>query len=534
MSYTDQINALGPLSWWQCDDVIGGGGVIVDTEAVTNMAFFQTGDGSIDYQQIGAINRDTDNKSINLNQGTGFAVLRTPDVEQYERDGDWTMCGWFKQAASETDTAIMLYIEEAGTTKARCYITVASLTLAVKFKSDGGSLLTATGVAGTIEDGVWSHIALVRTDTVFRLYINGLQVGTDSSNADPFTGLGTGTGTRIAFGGRATDFGFEGWVDECMYFERALDDTEMLELYRAGAELIVVLADPQMGFASDLDPYDNDSLIEEVLTQQRFEHVIKEANRIAPDVTIILGDMTHSATARQVSLFDESLAKLNGQVMVTDGNHDARLEADVDTWRTKYNALGVLPNNTANGASHFDLPSGVRIVEFSSNYYYKQFEPNDAFDAADRTANASEVDTKLSGAAGKVIMFTHVPIWEDTETTPGQVERDLKLNASGGFREDALTMIRGQSNVDHVFVGHRHNNNAITAAASDGLLITSFIGSAREFTSGTTNFDYGVIYVNGEGETVSIEVVEFNWEPFNKSRNSWGVERGPAVLLGRA
>ncbi len=541
MTYTDQIDALGPQNWWKCDDA---GSTLVDSAGAANITFSGTGTGAIT-PAIGAINRDTDNKSVAITQGDGTGLTTTANVSDFEKDSNWTLAGWIKQDAGETATMAPLSVAEAANAT-RMYVRVISLAIVIRFLNRGGAITTANNATGTLSDGEWTHVAVVRTATAFRLYVNGIQSGTDSTNATTFAGLAGFTGTKVSLGSRVIDgdSGIEGRVDEGMYFTRALTDAEMLELYRAGAEIIAAMGDPQFGFPSELDTYAENSLDAILLNRQRFEQTIHKINLLEPDLTVIVGDTTDGPTTREISFFDESLLKLKGQVMITDGNHDARLEASVDAFRVKYNALGVLPNNTANGASHFDLPSGYRVVEYSSNYYYTQF-PDFSFDAADRTANASEVGTKLSGATrigesageGKAMVFTHVGPWTATETTAGPANRDLLLNVSSGFREDALVMIRSDSNVSHILCGHRHINTAITPAASDGLLITSFIGTAREFaTAALTNFDFGIVYVIAEGDIIDIDVIEFDWQPLligQQNRfvpDSAGILRRPSYL----
>lgn len=83
----------------------------------------------------------------------------------------------------------------------------------------------------SITYNTWTHIALVRSNGVFTLYVNNLPNGTYTSSYNV-----SGHGSNIAFG-QALDTGggfFKGRIDEARIYNRALSASEVTALYNLG------------------------------------------------------------------------------------------------------------------------------------------------------------------------------------------------------------------------------------------------------------------------------------------------------------
>lgn len=89
--------------------------------------------------------------------------------------------------------------------------------------SAGGSTGTSSNIAeGSIENGVWNHIAGVYTGANVQIFLNGVQQG---SNVAKTGNLNTSNPTRLGIGVRSTgaDLPFVGEIDDVKVFNIALD-----------------------------------------------------------------------------------------------------------------------------------------------------------------------------------------------------------------------------------------------------------------------------------------------------------------------
>jgi len=87
----------------------------------------------------------------------------------------------------------------------------------------GGVSFGNTGVAFA-STGVWYHIAMVRTNGSWQLYLNSVPAGSTFTN----------TPNVPDTGGRIGDTSFSGAIDECGFWNRALSATEITQLYNNG------------------------------------------------------------------------------------------------------------------------------------------------------------------------------------------------------------------------------------------------------------------------------------------------------------
>ena len=126
--------------------------------------------------------------------------------------GDFTIDFWMRPNVINTD--MVLYDgRPAGTNGAYATIYLSN-TNKISYLANNATRITGTT---NLAAGTWYHVALARSGTATKLFLNGTQEGstyTDSTNylpMDPTPGLG-----RPLIGIRSTDLlsGFNGWIDE--------------------------------------------------------------------------------------------------------------------------------------------------------------------------------------------------------------------------------------------------------------------------------------------------------------------------------
>lgn len=165
-------------------------------------------------------------------------------------DGDWTLAGWVKlDSLAGTETALLV-TTVGGSEYLDCYIFQDSWgtagergKLACDSEDDAGADAFGMQSSGNPFTGNtdWTHISLRRSSSVFTLWINGSQVGTDTNaNFDAVTPT-----TAIRLGAHyALEAGrfLNGDMAEWGFWERALSDTEIDQLYDGGSVAAVALA----------------------------------------------------------------------------------------------------------------------------------------------------------------------------------------------------------------------------------------------------------------------------------------------------
>ena len=71
--------------------------------------------------------------------------------------------------------------------------------------------------AGTVSNTTWSHLALVRYNGVFSIYVNGTSVGATWANTTTYTGQDFALGDTVASGGGTSGEWFNGYLQDARY-----------------------------------------------------------------------------------------------------------------------------------------------------------------------------------------------------------------------------------------------------------------------------------------------------------------------------
>lgn len=197
----------------------------------------QLNNGSIAYWKLDGNANDT--RSAN----DGTVVGATHKHERYEFDGvndyisvsddtsldvsgNFTIGTWIKPEGAETSAAVIA----KGTGNFQSYLlwfgTNKKVTLYVT--DDGSSWGTSAVSTNALTLGQWYYISASQ-DTVARIYVNGVEEGTDASPATPTTGTG-----NLLIGARYTTTVinyFNGSIDELQIWDRTLSVDEIAFAY---------------------------------------------------------------------------------------------------------------------------------------------------------------------------------------------------------------------------------------------------------------------------------------------------------------
>jgi len=127
------------------------------------------------------------------------------------------------------------------------------------------------GGSKQLNDGNWHHLVLVKTGSKIELFIDGESDGSD--NTVTYTGNFTASGITFA------PAGYPGMMDECAYWEKALSQAEITELYNSGNGLAHPV--PAIYANYTVTPDDQEAIYGVVLAGESFTpsitHVIKKA-----------------------------------------------------------------------------------------------------------------------------------------------------------------------------------------------------------------------------------------------------------------
>ncbi len=181
--------------------VIGSGGISHAQKTVT-----QNYDAQVDTSQSvfggGSALFDGTNDNLQLDSSPDFTF----------GTGDFTIDFWMRPNVVNTD--MVLYDgRPAGTNGA--YPTIyLSNTNHISYLANNATRITGTT---NIAAGTWYHVALARSGTATKLFLNGVQEGSTYTDSTNYLPMDTTPGlSRPLIGIRSTDLlsGFNGWIDE--------------------------------------------------------------------------------------------------------------------------------------------------------------------------------------------------------------------------------------------------------------------------------------------------------------------------------
>jgi len=139
--------------------------------------------------------------------GTGD-YLTTPDSADWDfGTGDFTVEGWFNFSAHTTSIALVSNYLNGSTGWTFQYD---GTTSQLRLANGGTALINASW---TPTNGTWYHLAVCRSGTDLRLFVDGVQVGSTVTNSTDLTGSTSVLSVGALFAGTWQQF-YSGYIDD--------------------------------------------------------------------------------------------------------------------------------------------------------------------------------------------------------------------------------------------------------------------------------------------------------------------------------
>lgn len=108
----------------------------------------------------------------------GASYFTVADSTDWDMSGEYTIDLWFKRSTIGASQFLLSQFEDASN---RWNLAIIS-TGGIAFKMySGGVTEVDTGYAGNVEDTNWHHAAVVKTATYYAVYLDGVEVGRDTT-----------------------------------------------------------------------------------------------------------------------------------------------------------------------------------------------------------------------------------------------------------------------------------------------------------------------------------------------------------------
>jgi hypothetical protein len=126
-----------------------------------------------------------------LFDGTGDAVTAAHDVGFSFGSGDFTIEMWIRP--NQTASAKIVLIRGSSSGVAESFLVFQNGSTMEFYCSSNGTTwdIASAKTIGTVASGTWYHVAITRSGSTFRAYLDGVQGSTWSSASSLFDGSGT-------------------------------------------------------------------------------------------------------------------------------------------------------------------------------------------------------------------------------------------------------------------------------------------------------------------------------------------------------
>jgi len=159
--------------------------------------------------------------------------------------------------------------------------------------------------------------------------------------------------------------------------------------------------------------------------------LVTQFNTINPDATLLLGDITDHGLQTEKDTFDASFDNLTSTKIELEGNHDANA------------GLDLFPHNFVYNIGDFTL-IGFHTVQPN------EIGPNGQIEAAELIW----LEAQMIAATGKIILFSHIPVWNPLIDEAGVV----RFHIESGYGQEELMALCEEYGVKVVYSGHNHLN----------------------------------------------------------------------------
>lgn len=214
------------ISYWKFDESSGNAADSVGSNTLTNI-------NTTSYV-AGKINNGAD---VEVSSSQGFSIA---DASQSGLDlsGDLTFSVWFKMESAPSGGEGSIIVKRIGAGNNRSYhwkLNNGGTQIGLLWYTDGSSVGGNLSVAWTPSTATWYHMAVTKSGTTAKFYVNGAQQGTDQTGSSATIHNGTAP-FEVAYW--SDDAGFvDGVLDEMGVWSRALSDSEISSLYNGGSGL---------------------------------------------------------------------------------------------------------------------------------------------------------------------------------------------------------------------------------------------------------------------------------------------------------
>lgn len=147
--------------------------------------------------------------SSGLFDGSGGYLSSADSADWHFGSGDFTVEAWIR--FNSVATVQVFFSQWLGTANQKSWQLYFNTTNALEFTtSSTGANQTVHSVSWTPSTGTWYHIAVIRTGTTIRFFVNGAQVGADKTDSSTFFNAST----PLIIGGNeaGTANYFNGWM----------------------------------------------------------------------------------------------------------------------------------------------------------------------------------------------------------------------------------------------------------------------------------------------------------------------------------
>jgi Concanavalin A-like lectin/glucanases superfamily len=162
-----------------------------------------------------------------MQAGRGSSIeTKDSPVFSLKPDDDRTFCLWWKKDGNIQHKVLLSKWGEANAGLGFALLTLESeRQYYLPFQNGHCAMFSAA-----FSDSAWNHVALVKSGTTWTVYHNGKNAPIARQDGWPLT-VDLTVNTPLEIGGNMRDYGFEGFLDEVMIFDRALSPEEIKQIY---------------------------------------------------------------------------------------------------------------------------------------------------------------------------------------------------------------------------------------------------------------------------------------------------------------
>lgn len=192
-------------------------------------------DGVANYTGTASVNTDTISATGLIDEafdldGTGSEYFTAATALGNFGSGDFSVSFWTKKGASAFQNGNIIHQYDAGTGQG-FYVKTDDSAGTIKFAVFADAVKTLTSSGNVLTNGSWSHVVAIRDSGTMRLYIDTASQGTTASAGGD---MDSTNDVYIGEQSHTPGLAYRGFLDEIIFYDRALNTTEISALYQNG------------------------------------------------------------------------------------------------------------------------------------------------------------------------------------------------------------------------------------------------------------------------------------------------------------